>query len=225
MDLQKELNEWADLFIPHDSKDFRDALELNSFHQLNVEKLLALNGVSEAYVFRKKDSWKAWYYAKYQAKHALLEQFEINNKLVEQIEELKAKAQAVQETQQALNGSKMIKERKMASYLKNGIWIECDDYVDNSWNDDEGLEDVVFRIGYSKEISMFDTYDSKLDIYQIELISDMPKFYVAFCPFYSAVQNIYIHSTHDLICFFKEIKPMMDLILKDEEIKNKEMEA
>lgn len=120
---------------------------------------------------------------------------------------------------------KMIKERKMASYLKNGIWIECDDYVDNSWNDDEGLEDVVFRIGYSKEISMFDTYDSKLDIYQIELISDMPKFYVAFCPFYSAVQNIYIHSTHDLICFFKEIKPMMDLILKDEEIKNKEMEA
>lgn len=95
MDLQKELNEWADWFIPHDSKDFRDALELNSFHQLNVEKLLALNGVSEAYVFRKKDSWKAWYYAKYQAEHALLEQFEINNKLVEQIEELKAKAQAV----------------------------------------------------------------------------------------------------------------------------------
>ena len=97
MDLQKELNEWADWFIPHDSKDFRDALELNSFHQLNIEKLLALNGVSEAYVFRKKDSWKAWFYAKHQAESALLEQFEINNKLVEQIEELKAKAQAVLE--------------------------------------------------------------------------------------------------------------------------------
>ena len=89
------MKEWADLFIPHDSKDFRDALELNSFHQLNVEKLLALNGVSEAYVFRKKDSWKAWYYAKYQAESALLEQFKINNKLAEQIEELKAKTQAV----------------------------------------------------------------------------------------------------------------------------------
>lgn len=65
--IQKELNEWADWFIPHDSKDVRDALELNSFNQLNVEKLLAINDLSEAYVFRAKDSWKAWQAAKAQA--------------------------------------------------------------------------------------------------------------------------------------------------------------
>ena len=69
MDLQKELNEWADWFIPHDSKDLRDALELNSFNQLNVEKLLAINGLSEAYAFRAKDSWEAWQAAKAQAVH------------------------------------------------------------------------------------------------------------------------------------------------------------
>ena len=67
MDIQKELNEWADWFIPHDSKDLRDALELNSFNQLNVEKLLAINGLAEAYAFRAKDSWKAWQAAKAQA--------------------------------------------------------------------------------------------------------------------------------------------------------------
>ena len=67
MDLQKELNEWADWFIPHDSKDLRDALELNSFNQLNVEKLLAINGLAEAYAFRAKDSWKAWQAAKAKA--------------------------------------------------------------------------------------------------------------------------------------------------------------
>lgn len=67
MDIQKELNEWADWFIPHDSKDLRDALELNSFNQLNVEKLLAINGLSEAYAFRAKNSWEAWQAAKAQA--------------------------------------------------------------------------------------------------------------------------------------------------------------
>lgn len=67
MDIQKELNEWADWFIPHDSKDLRDALELNSFNQLNVEKLLAINGLAEAYAFRAKDSWKAWQAAKAKA--------------------------------------------------------------------------------------------------------------------------------------------------------------
>ena len=115
----------------------------------------------------------------------------------------------------------VIKEIKMASYLKNGIWTECEDYVDNSWHDDDdgGLEEVAFRLGYEKEVSMFDTFEARLEIYQINLISDMPEFLVIFCPF-NAIQNIYIDSIHDLICFFKEIKPMMDLILKDEEIKN-----
>lgn len=114
----------------------------------------------------------------------------------------------------------VIKEIKMASYLKNGIWTECEDYVDNSWRDDGGgLEEVVFRLGYEKEVSMFDTFEARLEIYQINLISDMPEFLVIFCPF-NAIQNIYIDSVRDLICFFKEIKPMMDLILRDEEIKN-----
>ena len=67
MDLQKELNEWADWFIPHDSKDLRDALELNGFNQLNVEKLLAINGLFEVFAFRAKDSWAAWQAAKAQA--------------------------------------------------------------------------------------------------------------------------------------------------------------
>ena len=40
-------------------------------------------------------SWCTWQAAKAKSEKALLEQFEINNKLVEQIEELKAKAQAI----------------------------------------------------------------------------------------------------------------------------------
>ena len=45
----------------------------------------------------RESHFAAWQAAKAQAEKALLEQFEINNKLVEQIEELKAKAQAVPE--------------------------------------------------------------------------------------------------------------------------------
>lgn len=37
-----------------------------------------------------EDEWEIWLAAKAQAEKALLEQFEINNKLVEQIEKLKA---------------------------------------------------------------------------------------------------------------------------------------
>lgn len=45
----------------------------------------------------RESHFTAWQAAKAQSEKALLEQFEINNKLVEQIEELKAKAQAVPE--------------------------------------------------------------------------------------------------------------------------------
>ena len=40
----------------------------------------------------KTFAWEAWIFSKAQSEKALLEQFEINNKLVEQIEKLKAKA-------------------------------------------------------------------------------------------------------------------------------------
>ena len=38
----------------------------------------------------KTFAWEAWIFSKAQSEKALLEQFEINNKLVEQIEKLKA---------------------------------------------------------------------------------------------------------------------------------------
>ena len=38
----------------------------------------------------KTFAWEAWIFSKVQSEKALLEQFEINNKLVEQIEKLKA---------------------------------------------------------------------------------------------------------------------------------------
>ena len=40
----------------------------------------------------KTFAWEAWIFSKAQSEKALLEQFEINNKLVEQIEKLKARA-------------------------------------------------------------------------------------------------------------------------------------
>ena len=40
----------------------------------------------------KTFAWEAWIFSKAQSEKALLEQFEINNKLVEQIEKLKADA-------------------------------------------------------------------------------------------------------------------------------------
>jgi hypothetical protein len=106
MDLQKELNEWADWFIPHDSEDLRDALELNSFNQLNVEKLLAINGLSESYVFRAKDSWKAWQAAKAQA---VPEGFEIGRlqdritELLDERQELYAQLDRTEEDSKRIN--------------------------------------------------------------------------------------------------------------------------
>ena len=40
----------------------------------------------------KTFAWEAWIFSKAQSEKALLEQFEINNKLVEQVEKLKAQA-------------------------------------------------------------------------------------------------------------------------------------
>ncbi|MFZ7812244.1 helix-turn-helix transcriptional regulator [Acinetobacter lwoffii] len=60
MDTKSELKIFISHFVSDQSPDILEAIELNSFNQINVEKLLLL-GVSENYVFRLKDAWKAWY--------------------------------------------------------------------------------------------------------------------------------------------------------------------
>ena len=68
MDLQKELELFLDYYMPNQSSDIRDAVELDkSFHVINVPKLLAVSGLDESYVLRLTDSWNAWKAAKAQA--------------------------------------------------------------------------------------------------------------------------------------------------------------
>ena len=50
MDLQKELELFLDYYMPNQSSDIRDAVELDkSFHVINVPKLLAVSGLDESY--------------------------------------------------------------------------------------------------------------------------------------------------------------------------------
>ncbi|MCU4631167.1 hypothetical protein KTJ53_16150 [Acinetobacter variabilis] len=68
MDYQKELGLFLDHYVSDQSQDIRDAVELDpGFHEIDVPKLLAVKGLDENYVFRLKDSWKAWKEAKAQA--------------------------------------------------------------------------------------------------------------------------------------------------------------
>ncbi len=68
MDIQKELELFLDYYMPNQSSDIRDAVELDkSFHVINVPKLLAVSGLDESYVLRLTDSWNAWKAAKAQA--------------------------------------------------------------------------------------------------------------------------------------------------------------
>ena len=68
MDIQKELELFLDYYMPNQSSDIRDAVELDkSFHVINVPKLLAVSGLDESYVLRLTDSWNAWQAAKAQA--------------------------------------------------------------------------------------------------------------------------------------------------------------
>jgi len=59
MNIQSELKKFISHFVSDQSTHIIEAIELNSFNQINVEKLLLL-GVSENYVFRLKDAWGAW---------------------------------------------------------------------------------------------------------------------------------------------------------------------
>ncbi len=66
--IQKELELFLDYYMPNQSSDIRDAVELDkSFHVINVPKLLAVSGLDESYVLRLTDSWNAWKAAKAQA--------------------------------------------------------------------------------------------------------------------------------------------------------------
>ena len=68
MNYQKELELFLDYYMPNQSSDIRDAVELDkSFHVINVPKLLAVSGLDESYVLRLTDSWNAWKAAKAQA--------------------------------------------------------------------------------------------------------------------------------------------------------------
>ena len=68
MNYQKELELFLDYYMPNQSSDIRDAVELDkSFHVINVPKLLAVSGLDESYVLRLTDSWNAWKAAKTQA--------------------------------------------------------------------------------------------------------------------------------------------------------------
>ena len=79
MDLQKE----REAFECHKFKDQYD--ELKAYYDEH-EREHGYRYPSYTY----DDEWEAWLAAKVQSEKALLEQFEINNKLVEQIEKLKA---------------------------------------------------------------------------------------------------------------------------------------
>ncbi|MEG2637594.1 MAG: hypothetical protein RSA09_13950 [Acinetobacter sp.] len=68
MNYQKELELFLDYYVPNQSSDIRNAVELDkSFHVINVSKLLAVSGLAESYAFRLKDSWNSWIAAKAQA--------------------------------------------------------------------------------------------------------------------------------------------------------------
>ena len=68
MNYQKELELFLDYYMPNQSSDIRDAVELDkSFHVINAPKLLAVSGLDESYVLRLTDSWNAWIAAKAQA--------------------------------------------------------------------------------------------------------------------------------------------------------------
>ena len=106
MDYQKELILFLEHFAPNQSQDVRDAVELDaSFHVINVPKLLAVKGLSENYVFRLKDSWNAW---------------------------KAAKAQAVPETQQALNDRLLVKS--IREHVESHIAeVSVNDLFDKGW--------------------------------------------------------------------------------------------
>ena len=81
MDIEKE----REAFEHHKFKDQYD--ELKAYYDEH-EREFGYRYPSYNY----DDEWEVWLAAKAQSEKALLEQFEINNKLVEQIEKLKARA-------------------------------------------------------------------------------------------------------------------------------------
>ena len=88
MDFQKELELFLDYYMPNQSSDIRDAVELDkSFHVINVSKLLAVSGLAESYVFRLKDSWNAWKAAKAQAVPVGFEIGRLQDRIAELLDE------------------------------------------------------------------------------------------------------------------------------------------
>jgi hypothetical protein len=59
-EIQRQLALFVAFYVSSQSQYISEAIELNSFNQINVEKLLAVKGLAESYVFRLKDAWRAW---------------------------------------------------------------------------------------------------------------------------------------------------------------------
>lgn len=87
MDIQKEKHEYLSMLVEHGAitQEQSNSLKLRSG---NIE--LHSNSLVSSLADCINWGWQSWLKAKKQAESALLEQFEINNKLVEQIEKLKA---------------------------------------------------------------------------------------------------------------------------------------
>ena len=84
MDLQKELELFLDYYMPNQSQDVRNAVDLDeSFHVINVPKLLAVSGLDESYVLRLKDSWNAWKAAKADTDDQITVSYERLQELIE----------------------------------------------------------------------------------------------------------------------------------------------
>lgn len=82
MDIQKEREAFEDWYCKNHT----------GLKQSDLAKFRTPSGYFFSDPLKIDVSWEAWQEAKAQSEKALLEQFEINNKLVEQIEKLKADA-------------------------------------------------------------------------------------------------------------------------------------
>lgn len=91
MDLQKEREAFISTYM-----NYKDDSRKIQFNEETKQFMWRKNNVSDTeveYIHLMNQRWYAWLAcakSKAQAESALLEQFEINNKLVEQIEKLKA---------------------------------------------------------------------------------------------------------------------------------------
>lgn len=141
MDIQKEKLDYTAMLVAEDAltQDQCDTLKLNiALHMLYSYRL------PSATIDCINWGWSAWLKAKAKAEKALLEQFEINNKLVEQIEKLKDQAKDTERLNFLLAGEhiRTVVKRDIENddyevvgshYLFTELyWIDGFDYYENT---------------------------------------------------------------------------------------------